>query len=171
MRLIMMAACGAILAGCTQTGDTVNEAVPANVIEVPDEAATPTDPGEPSNAAVPVVNDAASASGSACLNQDGEELRITPVRAIGTEPFWGAKVEGRCLTYSTPEDQAGTRIWTRYNPGPDGGVWVGTFKGKPFKLITRLRPDCSDGMSDRTHPQEAMLTVAGEERRGCAAPE
>jgi uncharacterized membrane protein len=171
VRLIMIAACGAILAGCAQTGDTVNEAGPANVIEVPDEAATPTDPGEPSNAAVPVANDAASASGSACLNQDGEELRIAPVKAIGTEPFWGAQVEGRCVTYSTPEDQAGTRIWTRYNPGRDGGVWVGTFKGKPFKLITRLRPDCSDGMSDRTYPQEAMLTVAGEERRGCAAPE
>ena len=173
MRLIMMATCGAILAGCTQTGDTVNEAVPANDIQATNEAATPTESGEPvgNDAAVPVANDAASASGSACLNQDGEELRITPVRAIGTEPFWGAKVEGRCVTYSTPEDQAGTRIWTRYNPGPDGGVWVGTFKGKPFKLITRLQPDCSDGMSDRTYPQEAMLTVAGEERRGCAAPE
>lgn len=171
MRLIMMAACGAILAACTQTGDTVNEAVRANDPQATNEAAISTDSAEPSNAAVPVVNDAASASGSACLNQDGEELRITPVKAIGTEPFWGAKVEGRCVTYSTPEDQAGTRIWTRYNPGPDGGVWVGTFKSKPFKLITRLRPDCSDGMSDRTYPQEAILTVAGEERRGCAAPE
>ena len=171
MRLIMMAACGAILAGCTQTGDTVNDAGPANDMLVTNEAEMSTDSTEPSNAAVPVVNDAASASGSACLNQDGEELRITPVKAIGTEPFWGARIEGRCVTYSTPEDQAGTRIWTRYNPGPDGGVWVGTFKGKPFKLITRLRPDCSDGMSDRTYPQEAMLTVAGEERRGCAAPE
>ena len=171
MRLIMMAACGAILAGCTQTGDTATEAVPANDIQATNEAEMSTDSTEANNAAVSVVNDAASASGSPCLNQDGEELRITPVKAIGTEPFWGARVEGRCVTYSTPEDQAGTRIWTRYNPGPDGDVWVGTFKGKPFKLITRLRPDCSDGMSDRTHPQEAMLTVAGEERRGCAAPE
>ncbi len=171
MRLIMMVACGAILAGCTQTDGTVNEAVPANVIEVPDEAATPPDPGEPSNATVSVVNDAASASGSACLKQDGEELRVAPVKAIGTEPFWGAKVEGRCVTYSTPEDQKGTRIWTKYTPGLGGGIWTGTFQNKPFKLVTRAKPDCSDGMSDRTYPLEAMVTVAGEERRGCAAPE
>ena len=166
MRLIMMAACGAILAACTQTGDTVNDAAPADDIQATNEVSA-----QPSNAAVPVVNDAASANGSACLNQDGETLRVTPVKAIGTEPFWGASVEGRCVTYSTPEDQAGTRIWTRYSPGPDGGVWVGTFKGKPFKLITRVGPDCSDGMSDRSYPQEAVLTVGGEERRGCAAPE
>ncbi len=40
MRLIMIAACGAILAACTQTGDTVNEAAPANDIEGTSEAAT-----------------------------------------------------------------------------------------------------------------------------------
>lgn len=108
---------------------------------------------------------------SACLIQDGEPLRITPVKAIGTEPFWGARVEGRCVTYSTPEDQDGTRIWTRFNPSPDGGVWVGSFEGKPFKLITRLRQSCSDGMSDRSYPLDAMLTIGGEERRGCAAPD
>ena len=173
MRLTTIAACGALLTACTQPGDGVNDAAPAEDVQQSNEPAIPAVPAEPAgNIAVDApLNDAAGGKVSACLIQDGEELRITPVKAIGTEPFWGARVEGRCVTYSTPEDQAGTRIWTRFNPGQDGGVWVGTFQGKPFKLITRLRPDCSDGMSDRTYPQEAVLTVGGEERRGCAAPE
>lgn len=163
MRLILIAACGASLVACTQTGNDIeeaNEATSANHAEAAG-----------NHAADPAANEAMDGKVSACLMQDGEQLRITPVKAIGTEPFWGAKVEGRCVAYSTPEDQDGTRIWSRFNPGPDGGVWVGTFQGKPFKLITRLRPDCSDGMSDRIYPMEALLTVAGEERRGCAAPE
>ena len=173
MRLIMMVACGAILAGCTQTDGTVNDANSANDAQVTSEALVQPNSVDPAgaDAAVPVANDAASASGSACLKQDGEELRVAPVKAIGTEPFWGAKVEGRCVTYSTPEDQKGTRIWTKYTPGLGGGIWTGTFQNKPFKLVTRAKPDCSDGMSDRTYPLEAMVTVAGEERRGCAAPE
>ena len=148
---------GVFLAACTVRGDPDNPNVVQDtrtgqweVVEKPPPAELPAE--------------------SACLIQDNEPLRITPVKAIGTEPFWGAQVEGRCVTYSTPEDQTGTRIWTRFNPGPDGGVWVGTLDGQPFKLITRLRLDCSDGMSDRSYPMEAILTVRGEERRGCASP-
>ena len=150
---IMLTACTVATEPPPDNGAKVNDWV---VVEEPP-------PAEPAPSTPPPV--------SACLMQDGERLTITPVKAIGTEPFWGAKIEGRCVTYSTPEDQAGTRIWTHFNPGPDGGVWIGTFQGKPFKLITRLKPDCSDGMSDRVYPQEVMLTVGGEERRGCAAPE
>jgi uncharacterized membrane protein len=103
--------------------------------------------------------------------QGKEQLTVASLKAIGTEPFWGAKVEGRCVTYSTLEDQAGTRIWTKYEASSDGGAWTGTFQNKPFKLVTRAKADCSDGMSDRAYPLEAVLTVVGEERRGCAAPE
>lgn len=172
MRLIMIAACG-ILAACTQTGDTVNDATPANEIEGTSEAAIHHSSLEPvgNDPAIPVTIEPKNGNGSPCLNQNGEELSIAPIKAIGTEPFWAAKVEGRCVTYSTPEDQKGTRIWTKYSPGPGGGIWAGTFQNRPFKLVTRVRPDCSDGMSDRTYPQEAILTVAGGERRGCAAPE
>lgn len=172
MRRISTAACAALLGACTQPADSLNDAAPVNDVQAVSEVVPP-EPAEPagSGAADPVANETAEGKISACLVQDGEQLNITPVKAIGTEPFWGAKIEGRCVTYSTPEDQAGTRIWARFNPGPDGGVWVGTFQGKPFKLITRLKPDCSDGMSDRVYPQEVTLTVGGEERRGCAAPE
>ena len=169
MRLMVVATCGALLAGCaegaTRTASETSNAAEAEVNPQPS-VQTPAD-----NQVEQATNAVASADVSACLIQDGEELHITPVRAIGTEPFWGAQVEGRCVTYSTPEDQTGTRIWTRFNPGPDGGVWVGSLDGKPFKLVTRLRQSCSDGMSDRKYPMDAMLIVRGEERIGCAAPD
>lgn len=107
---------------------------------------------------------------NACMIQDDAVLDVAPLRAVGTEPFWGARVEGRCVTYSTPENQAGTRVWTRYAARRGGGSWSGTLDGKPFRLETRAAKDCSDGMSDNRYPIEATLTVAGEKRTGCAEP-
>lgn len=107
----------------------------------------------------------------ACLMQGEERLSVAPIRAIGTEPFWGATIEGRCVTYSHPEDQQGTRVWTRYAAnGGGGGTWTGTLEGRPFVLTTRPQPGCSDGMSDNRYPIAVDLTVGGEERRGCAQP-
>ena len=109
-----------------------------------------------------------TASTHPCLVQDGQLLRQAAMRAIGTEPFWGARIQGRCVTYSTPEDQAGTRIWTKVETGPMGPVFVGSFQAKPFVLRVQPAVGCSDGMSDRRYDWEASLTVAGEERKGCA---
>ena len=105
-----------------------------------------------------------------CLVQDGVPLQVAPRRAVGTEPFWSAQIVGRCVTYAHPEDQSGTRIWTRYAKGPDGETWSGALGGQPFELRTRSRPGCSDGMSDRSYPLSAELKVRGEKRSGCAAP-
>ncbi len=105
-----------------------------------------------------------------CLVQDGELLRMSPLRAVGTEPFWGARIEGRCVTYSHPEDQDGTRIWTGFTPSPDGGIWAGALAGRRFELRTRPVPACSDGMSDKVYPFAVELVVNGERRRGCAEP-
>ena len=120
-------------------------------------------------------NDGASAlpaapKESACRVQDNAVLSNEPLKVVGTEPFWGARIDGRCVTYSTPENQAGTRIWTRFTPGKDGGTWVGAYEGKPFELKTRAVQSCSDGMSDTIYPIEAELKVSGEALRGCAAP-
>jgi uncharacterized membrane protein len=103
-----------------------------------------------------------------CLMQDGKRLEVAPLRAIGTEPFWGARIEGRCVTYSHPDDQKGTRIWTRYAPRPGGGTWSGTLAGKPFELRTHGQAGCSDGMSDKRYPIAVELVVEGETRTGCA---
>lgn len=105
-----------------------------------------------------------------CETQDGERLSVALLRAVGTEPFWGARIQGRCVTYSHPEDQQGTRIWTRYSATPGGGRWIGALGGQRFELIARANPGCSDGMSDERYPIAVELLASGERRRGCAEP-
>ena len=100
--------------------------------------------------------------------QDGRPIAANAIRAIGTEPFWGASVEGRCVTYSTPEDQKGTRIWTKFSGAADKGRWTGALDRMPFVMETRPDPECSDGMSDNIYPIAVTLTVRGERRTGCA---
>ena len=107
---------------------------------------------------------------SACLIQDGERLSVVPLRGVGTEPFWGVQIEGRCVIYSHPDDQQGTRVWTRYAASPGGGTWSGALDGRPFTLRIRAQPGCSDGMSDRRYPFGVELIVGGEQRSGCAEP-
>ena len=99
-----------------------------------------------------------------------ERLAVTPLRAVGTEPFWGARIEGRCVTYSHPDDPKGTRIWTRYAKGADGESWSGALGGRLFELRARAAPGCSDGMSDNVYPIAVALAVNGERRTGCAEP-
>jgi uncharacterized membrane protein len=93
---------------------------------------------------------------------------VAPRRAVGTEPFWGARIEGRCVIYSHPDDPEGTRVWTRYSKGAKGESWSGALGGKPFELRIRPQAGCSDGMSDRKYAFAAELKVAGEQRKGCA---
>jgi uncharacterized membrane protein len=109
-------------------------------------------------------------SANACLTQDGKTIPANALKAIGTEPFWGARIEGRCVTYLTPENQAGTRVWTRFSGSRDAGTWVGSLGGKSFELRTAPSPACSDGMSDRRYPVAVTLAVNGERRTGCAEP-
>ena len=100
--------------------------------------------------------------------QDGQKLSAQPLRAVGTEPFWAARIEGRCVTYSHSEDQQGTRVWTRFMPTPHGGVWTGALGGRSFEVRTRTKPGCSDGMSDKSYAVAVELLVHGERRKGCA---
>jgi uncharacterized membrane protein len=103
--------------------------------------------------------------------QGADRLEVAPIRAVGTEPFWGARVEGRCVTYSTPENQQGVRVWTRYSAEPKGGgTWVGQLEGKKFEMRARPQAGCSDGMSDERYPLAVELAVNGEQRKGCAEP-
>ena len=139
------------------------------------EVEAPTAPArEPAKAASPdtpvPVGEAKAPDANPCLVQDGERLDVSPLRALGTEPFWVARIEGRCVTYSHPEDQQGTRIWTRYAATANGGIWSGALGGAPFELRTRAEPGCSDGMSDNVYPIAVDLLVGGERRRGCAEP-
>lgn len=110
---------------------------------------------------------APQAQGHPCSIQDGEKV-TQKLKAIGTEPFWAAEVEGRCVTYKTPEHQQGTRVWTKVMESEQQSVWDGAFRGKQFQLTVRPKADCSDGMSDKVYPLEAVLRVDGETRQGCA---
>lgn len=123
---------------------------------------TPANPGQGTPSATPAA--------SPCLVQDGKAVPANAIRAIGTEPFWGARVEGRCVTYSHPDDQSGTRVWTRFSGTAANGSWTGNLNGRPFVMRTRPQPGCSDGMSDNRYPIAVSLTVGGEQRSGCARP-
>lgn len=117
----------------------------------------------------PDEGDSASSGGSACLTgRDGEPVPANRIRAVGTEPFWAAQVEGRCVTYSHPENQSGTRVWTQFSGTAESGSWSGHLNGQRFVMRTRPQPGCSDGMSDKRYPIAVTLTVGGEQRRGCA---
>lgn len=104
-----------------------------------------------------------------CDTQDGEPVTYK-FKAIGTEPFWAAEVQGRCVTYKTPEDQQGMRVWTHVDTGPEGPAWNGALRGKQFQLYVRPADPagCSDGMSDKVYSMDAVLRVDGETRNGCA---
>lgn len=112
----------------------------------------------------------ATPAASPCLVQDGKAVPANAIRAIGTEPFWGARVEGRCVTYSHPDDQSGTRVWTKFSGTAANGSWTGSLNGRPFVMRTRPEAGCSDGMSDNRYPIAVSLTVDGEQRSGCAQP-
>jgi len=92
-----------------------------------------------------------------------------PLRALGTEPFWGVDVSADALVYSgvdRPEQRA-----THEGVELMGTVatWRATTPdGAPMDLIL-MATECSDGMSDRTYPLTARLEVGGETLNGCAA--
>lgn len=92
----------------------------------------------------------------------GEQVDVT-----GTEPFWGARITGDRILYSTPETPAGVEIAATRFAGNSGLSFSGALDGSTFDLM--ITPGaCSDGMSDRTYPFVATLRIAGETRRGCA---
>lgn len=157
---------GAALAGCGQGGAVTDkgsaeaEAV-TNAVASTDENAAIANAQEPAAEGEPTT-------GHPCGIQDGRTVTAQPMRAIGTEPFWNARTDGRCVTYSTPEDQAGTRVWAKAETGGGRSVWTGALNGKPFVLTIRPSKSCSDGMSDKVYAYEAELNVGGELRQGCA---
>ena len=125
---------------------------------------------EPSATPTPASDGPKAQDTNACSMQDGAKLAIASINGVGTEPFWNVRTEGRCVTYFTPEDQTGTRVWAKAS-ATDGAIkWVGALRGKPFEMVTTPKPGCSDGMSDKTYPMEVFLKVQGEVRHGCAAP-
>jgi uncharacterized membrane protein len=160
VRSAVLAVSLAMVSACTNSGEDERSAEEesSHATRVADRKIT----GENPSPAPPVQ------SVGACRTQDGRELSGMRLRAVGTEPFWNAEVDGRCVTYSSPEIPAGTRVWTRFDASTN--QWEGALGGETFKLTIELQEGCSDGMSDRMFPLLAVVEVGGEERRGCAEP-
>ncbi len=92
-----------------------------------------------------------------------------PMRALGTEPFWGVEIKPDEVVFTgvdRPEFRAP-------NPGAriQGAVAVIAAKDAAgAEIVITLRPDqCSDGMSDFVYPMNAEVAFAGETLKGCAA--
>ena len=92
----------------------------------------------------------------------GERIEFT-----GTEPFWGGEIEGDVLRYSTPENIEGTRISVERFAGRGGVSFAGSLNGADFDLML-TEGECGDGMSDRSYPFVATLSLGGSVRNGCA---
>jgi len=118
---------------------------------------------------IPVVQpqDAEPAPPDTDIILGGVELS-QPLRALGTEPFWGVEITPDELVYSgvdRPEIQMA-------NPGPsfqDGNIVIAAKDsgGEAF-TITLREAQCSDGMSERVYPLEAEVLYKGETLKGCA---
>jgi uncharacterized membrane protein len=93
----------------------------------------------------------------------------TRFTALGTEPFWAAKVNGDKLTYSTPEEQVGRTISVTRSMRGELVDLAGTLAGKDLTLTLSAGP-CSDGMSDTVYPFTVRRRFGADEQRGCARP-
>ena len=111
-----------------------------------------------------------AASTHPCLIDGDKPVPANQIKALGNEPFWAARIQGRCVTYLTPDDQQGTRVWTRFSSAGEARTWSGALRGRRFEIRIRPQPGCSDGMSDERYPMAAELFVDGERRTGCAEP-
>lgn len=117
-------------------------------------AATPTPSTEPTTPA------AAPAASTPIVPRD--------VRALGTEPFWNARINGNTLVYTTPEDQEGRKIAVERRDTAIGAVLSGKLDNEPL-VLTLAKRTCNDGMSDRAYPFAAVLALGSQRRIGCAS--
>ena len=85
-------------------------------------------------------------------------------RAIGTEPFWDLEI-GRDLVFT---DRGNDVRVVQPTPRPISG-----FAGEIYQTqrlnVNIVHARCSDGMSDRSYPDQVTVQVDGREYRGCGA--
>jgi len=89
------------------------------------------------------------------------------VHAAGTEPFWSADVAGGRLIYRTPDNQKGEAVPVSRFAGRGGVSFSGELAAGAATLAI-MPGRCSDGMSDRSYPFDALLEIDGQIHKGCA---
>ena len=85
-----------------------------------------------------------------------------PYHAVGTEPFWGLTIDQRNMTFTRPDAQPITQPTPRVIIGFAGEIYQ-----PPRIHVNIVHMKCSDGMSDRTYPDKAQVTVDGRQFNGC----
>lgn len=160
------------LSGCGQAADRAPSAGPSEVGEAGAVETAEVGAGavgaEPAG---PSVGAAAPAAAGPTETPPAPVPKIAiPVRlrALGTEPFWNARISGGMLIYTTPEDQKGQHAALTRRDLPNGAEFSGKLGGSAIRLIV-TRAACSDGMSDRSYPFTAVLTIGADRRDGCAS--
>lgn len=109
----------------------------------------------------PAASAAPSKAGPPVLNRVN---LASPLRLVGTEPFWGADLGDGRLTLEAPDREP-----VRLAVGPPvmkagEATWRAT-----GATVTVTAAQCSDGMSDRTYPLTATIRSGGITWKGCAA--
>lgn len=118
----------------------------------------------------PAAPDADTPAREAATAQVDPDRAVFPanLQAAGVEPFWGVKVEGGMLAYTTPETMdAPRRLQATRSIDADGLHLTGEDRGTPYRLDVRREP-CSDGMSDMTYPFSVSWMLEGKTTKGCA---
>lgn len=88
------------------------------------------------------------------------------IRILGTEPFWSGEIAHGMLTWSTPDNIDGQRLPVTRFAGRGGLSFSGELDSRPLDIA--ITPaSCSDGMSDRTYPYVATVTLGDQQLNGC----
>lgn len=92
-----------------------------------------------------------------------------PVRALGTEPFWGVDVGPDGIAYEGVDVPREVAPRGEVQLMGTMAVFTGqTDKGRAI-TVTLIDTDCSDGMSDRLYPLTARVEIGDKTLQGCAA--
>ncbi|WP_457098075.1 hypothetical protein [Lysobacter sp. P5_B9] len=159
--LVIVCMAAALLAGCSRGTQAPATSRDAPAAPPATSSANPA-PSEPVTA--PPITPP-MAQGKRAAGQ--ENAPVLAWRAIGTEPFWGVRVDGDTLVFTTPEDQAGRTMHGRRVPSPGGVVIFGTDGKTDFNLYI-LPGECSDGMSDNRYHYESRFLYGDKTYKGCA---
>lgn len=89
------------------------------------------------------------------------------LRLAGTEPFWNATIDRQTMVWQTPENADGETVSVTRFAGRGGLSFSGELGGAALDIAV-TPGECSDGMSDRTYPFTATVTIGREQRNGCA---
>ncbi|GAA4014478.1 hypothetical protein GCM10022280_11200 [Sphingomonas swuensis] len=84
-------------------------------------------------------------------------------RALGTEPFWNLKLDGREMVFTNVDGQRVAEPQPRAIHGFAGDI----YQGRRINLNIVHGQRCSDGMSDRVFPDRVQVSVDGRRYEGC----